>query len=54
MNAHTLNLNTPHMNTDMVPVARRPLLTLAFWLYVSIPLSWGVWSTMQKAMALFQ
>jgi hypothetical protein len=26
---------------------------LLFWLYVSIPLAWGVWSTIKKALALF-
>lgn len=26
---------------------------LLFWLYVAIPLAWGVWSTLQKALALF-
>lgn len=30
-----------------------PLLIVAFWLYVGIPLAWGVWSTLQKATALF-
>jgi len=30
-----------------------PLLLLLFWLYVAIPLCWGVWSTVKKAMALF-
>lgn len=29
------------------------LLLLLFWLYVSVPLGWGVWSTIEKAMALF-
>jgi hypothetical protein len=29
------------------------LLTLLFWLYVTLPLAWGVWSTLRKAMALF-
>lgn len=24
-----------------------------FWAYVAIPLAWGVWSTLKKAMALF-
>jgi hypothetical protein len=28
-------------------------LLLIFWLYVCIPLAWGVWSTLKKAMALF-
>lgn len=31
------------------PVAR----VLLFWLYVTIPLTWGIWSTLKKAMALF-
>lgn len=31
-----------------------PALIVIFWLYVGLPLAWGVWSTMQKAMALFQ
>ncbi|MGZ4998921.1 MAG: MFS transporter small subunit [Methylomonas sp.] len=29
------------------------MLLLLFWLYVSIPLAWGVWSTVRKALALF-
>jgi len=29
------------------------LLLLLFWLYVTIPLAWGIWSTIQKALALF-
>jgi hypothetical protein len=31
----------------------QPLLLLLFWLYVCIPLAWGVWSTLKKALALF-
>lgn len=31
-----------------------PLLVVAFWLYVGIPLAWGVFSTFQKALALFR
>lgn len=30
-----------------------PLLLVVFWLYVGAPLAWGVWSTIKKAMALF-
>jgi len=30
-----------------------PLLLVGFWLYVLVPLAWGVASTIQKAMALF-
>ncbi|WP_281413635.1 MFS transporter small subunit [Methylomonas paludis] len=37
------------------PVYPAQLIKLAlFWLYVSIPLTWGVWSTVKKALALFQ
>jgi hypothetical protein len=31
-----------------------PVLMVIFWLYVGIPLAWGIWSTLQKAMALFR
>ncbi|HWT29002.1 MAG TPA: hypothetical protein VN084_05785 [Methylophilaceae bacterium] len=34
------------------PVMRTALLVL-FWAYVLIPLAWGVFETMKKAMALF-
>ena len=30
-----------------------PVSVAVFWAFVGIPLAWGVWSTMQKAMALF-
>lgn len=30
------------------------LLLILFWLYVSIPLAWGVSSTLQKALTLFK
>lgn len=39
-------------NAHPSPVLER-LKLLLFWLYVSIPLGWGVWSTLQKALALF-
>ncbi len=29
-----------------------PWLVL-FWLYVTVPLAWGIWSTLRKALALF-
>ena len=29
------------------------LLLLLFWFYVSVPLAWGIWSTLQKALTLF-
>ncbi|MGJ0514408.1 MAG: MFS transporter small subunit [Methylomicrobium sp.] len=28
-------------------------LVILFWLYVATPLTWGIWSTLKKAMALF-
>lgn len=33
--------------------ARDGLLLIVFWAYVSVPLTWGVYSTLMKAMALF-
>ncbi|WP_456299070.1 MFS transporter small subunit [Methyloprofundus sedimenti] len=33
--------------------SRNNVLLLLFWLYVSLPLAWGIWSTLQKAFALF-
>lgn len=39
-------------NTQSQPSS--PLLVLVFWLYVGIPLAWGVFSTFHKAMALFR
>jgi hypothetical protein len=31
-----------------------PALVVIFWLYVIVPLAWGVSSTLAKAAALFQ
>ncbi len=33
---------------------RDRLLLVVFWMYVSLPLAWGVYSTFKKATALFQ
>ncbi|MDO9422460.1 MAG: oxalate:formate antiporter [Herminiimonas sp.] len=30
-----------------------PVIAIVFWAYVIIPLAWGLSSTIQKAMALF-
>jgi len=35
------------------PSKTSPLLLMLFWLYVGIPLLWGVLATLKKAMALF-
>lgn len=36
------------------PAVRDVLLLIVFWTYVSVPLAWGVYSTIKKAMALFR
>ncbi|MGZ4959431.1 MAG: MFS transporter small subunit [Methylomonas sp.] len=41
------------MNNSESNRSTSPMLLLLFWLYVSIPLAWGVWSTVRKALALF-
>lgn len=42
------------MLTMMQPSKKTSLLLLIlFWLYVAVPLLWGVFSTIKKAMALF-
>jgi hypothetical protein len=33
---------------------RDMILLIVFWTYVSVPLAWGVYSTIKKAMALFR
>jgi len=35
------------------PKSTSPARVLLFWLYVALPLTWGIWSTLKKAMALF-
>lgn len=46
------DMNTHYSRTE-AQRATNPALIVVFWLYVSIPLAWGVWSTLQKATALF-
>lgn len=29
------------------------VLAILFWAYVSVPLAWGIYQTLKKAMALF-
>jgi hypothetical protein len=41
------------MNQTQPTKPSHPILLVLFWLYVLIPLSWGVWSTIKKALALF-
>lgn len=46
------------MQTTPTAIAPRanpsPILLIAFWLYVSIPLALGIWETLIKAGALFK
>lgn len=46
-------MNTHYSTTEEVRPTN-PILMVIFWLYVGIPLVWGVSSTLQKAAALFQ
>ncbi|WFP51337.1 hypothetical protein PL263_04745 [Methylomonas sp. EFPC3] len=41
------------MNNPQNHQPTSPLLVALFWLYVLLPLAWGVWSTVKKALALF-
>ena len=42
------------MSDSKPAAAAQTLRLMLFWLYVTIPLTWGVWSTVKKALALFQ
>ena len=37
----------------VISAAMRGLVAL-FWLFVGIPLAWGVWTTVTKALVLFR
>jgi hypothetical protein len=41
------------MNSNNVKTTN-PVIVVIFWLYVIIPLAWGVSSTLEKAAALFR
>jgi hypothetical protein len=41
------------MKFDNRPKSTPLALVILFWLYVAAPLTWGIWSTLKKAMALF-
>lgn len=34
-------------------LSHNPVLVAGFWMFVGIPLTWGIWQTLQKAFALF-
>ncbi|MGR9053314.1 MAG: MFS transporter small subunit [Gammaproteobacteria bacterium] len=41
------------MNSKKTSRTPHPVLVVLFWLYVSLPLTWGIWSTLKKSLALF-
>jgi hypothetical protein len=41
------------MKSNRYPQRTHPVRLLLFWLYVAVPLGWGIWSTLKKALALF-
>lgn len=41
------------MKPNDLPKSTPRALVILFWLYVATPLTWGIWSTVKKAMALF-
>jgi hypothetical protein len=43
----------PKQGTADTAIERHPLLSTAAWVLVGIPISYGVWSTLQKAWILF-
>jgi hypothetical protein len=50
---------TPATTTEMNPTpshtpTREHLLLVISWLWVGIPLAWGVYSTLMKSLVLFQ
>jgi len=40
-------------NSENSHAKSHPFLLVLFWAYVLIPLGWGVFQTLKKAMALF-
>jgi MFS family permease len=50
--AHDVVTSTPGMATSEAHSSRA--LVFAFWLLVSLPLAWGVWNTVDKALVLFR
>jgi len=42
------------MNTNVGTKSSNKLLMAIFWLYVLVPLAWGVTNTLRQAMKLFQ
>jgi hypothetical protein len=41
------------MKHSELPKSTPRVAVILFWLYVATPLTWGIWSTLKKAMALF-
>jgi hypothetical protein len=55
--AHDKNMaangNNSSQETNADKVSANPLLTILAWAFVLIPISYGVWSTVQKTWVLF-
>jgi hypothetical protein len=41
------------VNVRITPSPRQRLRLLASWLWVGLPLGWGVWQTIMKSLPLF-
>lgn len=41
----------PHPNTDTI---RNRAMLVFSWLWVGIPLAWGVWETVHSSLAIFR
>lgn len=55
MNTAVMQQDVAHHHHASEEEHRRtsPAVVLLFWCFVGVPLAWGIWSTLQKAMALF-
>lgn len=51
--AHEKSLQVSSGTSSQIQVERHPLWILAAWAVVAIPISYGIWSTLQKAWILF-
>ena len=52
--AHEKGASASDATKEVIGIAEKtPLLTTVAWLAVGIPISYGIWSTIQKAWVLF-
>jgi hypothetical protein len=45
---------TDHLRPEATPSAGNTLLLVVSWLWVGVPLAWGVLETLRTSMALFR